>query len=86
MTLTLEVPAEVAEKLTRDAATMGLSVTDYALRLLGVLPPQPPWNGAEVVEYRKANGLLGEYGDMTIDSPVLARQLREQAQRRDRPA
>ena len=83
MILTLEVPAEVAEKLARDAATMGLSVTDYALRRLGVLPPQEPWDGAKFVEGLIRDGLIGTdiYGG-TEDSSVLARRLREQAQTR----
>jgi hypothetical protein len=59
MFLTLEVPAEVAEKLERDAASLGLSVSDYALRRLGVLPPQEPWDGAKFVEGLIRDGLIG---------------------------
>ena len=83
MTLTLDLPADVAERLTRDAAALGLSVPDYARRLLGVRPPAPHRTGAELVEYLIQHNLIGEHiDDDTEDSSVLARRLREQAQRR----
>jgi hypothetical protein len=69
--LTSEAPADAAEKLERDAASTGSSVSAHALGLLGVQPPPPPWNGAEVVEYWKTNGLIGEGGDTTVGSPAV---------------
>jgi len=41
-----------------------------------------PITGAEAIAYWKANGLLGSYGDPEIDSIELARQLRQEAERR----
>lgn len=81
MILTLEVPAEVAEKLERDAAASGTSVTDYALGLLGVKPPRPHRSPAEIMNRWLAEGLIGNDTD-TEDSSVVARRLREQAERR----
>lgn len=84
LTLTLDVPDDVAEKLLRDAATMGLSVNEYALRRLGVEPEPPHQTGAELVDYLIKNNLIGpDIDDDTEDSSVVARRLREQAQRRD---
>ncbi len=79
--LTLAIPDHLADALTREANRLGMSLPDYAIRLLTTA--QPPTSemrtGAEIVAYWQAEGLIGTRTDPT-DSPVLARQLREQAQ------
>lgn len=81
MTLTLEVPTEVAEKLERDAAASGTSVAEYALQLLGVRTKRPFRSPAELMDHWQAEGLIGSDTE-TEDSSVVARRLREQAERR----
>ena len=47
------------------------------------LAKHPAKTGAELLRNLRSAGLLNGYGDPEIDSPELARQLREQAQTRD---
>jgi hypothetical protein len=54
------------------------------LKANGITLAEHPANtGAELVHELLSLGVLGSYGDPAIDSPELARQLRERAQLRD---
>jgi len=54
------------------------------LKAHGITLPIIPYNnGAELIANLRASGLMNGYGDPSIDSPELARQLREKAQTRD---
>jgi hypothetical protein len=73
MTISLELSPEQEARLSVEAASSGLNLTDYALsRLLG---------GAELVAALRASGVIGTFADRP-DSPEWARQLRETAERR----
>jgi hypothetical protein len=83
MPLTVELPDDLAAALTDEAARLGLSLPEYAARLLAAARPaaHPPKTGRDLVAYWRAEGLIGTRPDIT-DSPAHARQLREEAQRR----
>ncbi len=86
MSLVLDLPAELENELTLEAARLGLPLKEYVLRLLAggrTLSPAPR-TGAELLAYWQGEGLVGSRSDIA-DSPVHARALREQAQRRTRP-
>ena len=86
MSLVLDLPTELEAELTAEAARFGLPLSEYALRLLaGARGPIPVLrNGAELVAYWQAEGIVGSRPDIT-DSAAHARDLREHAQRRARP-
>lgn len=83
MPLTLELPDELADALTDEAARAGLSVPDYALHVLASArrTPDAVRSGADLVAFWRAEGLVGTRSD-TADSQTRARALRDQAQRR----
>ena len=85
MSLVLELPPELETELTAEAKQLGLSVPEYALRLLagggGSCPELR--TGAELVAYWEREGLVGTRPDIA-DSQAHARDLREQAQKRTR--
>jgi len=86
MSLVLHLPPDLENVLTDEAARHGLPLAEYALRVLasGRGATSPPRNGAELIAYWQAEGLVGTRPEIT-DSPAHARALREQAQRRARP-
>ena len=85
MTLTLELPETLKNKLTTEAARAGLPVEQYALRLLGSEPPaeRKPTNGAELVSYWQREGVIGSRPDIE-DSQAHARKIRRRAESRQR--
>jgi hypothetical protein len=85
MSLTLDLPKDLESELAAEAARLGLSLSEYALRLLasGRTLGNPPKTGAELVAYWQQEGLVGTRPDIP-DSQQHARTLREQAERRPR--
>ncbi len=85
MTLTLELPSELESELAAEAAQLGLSLPEYALRLLssGRTPGSQPRNGAELVAYWQAAALVGTRSDIG-DAPAHARALRRECEQRER--
>ncbi|HVL13377.1 MAG TPA: hypothetical protein VM529_12490 [Gemmata sp.] len=82
MPLTVELPDELAEALTDEASRAGMSLPDYAIHLLTTARPAVAVRtGAELVAFWQAEGLVGTRPELP-DSPELARQLRDEAQRR----
>jgi hypothetical protein len=86
MSILLELPPELEKELGGEAARLGLSLSEYALRVLaaGRVPGPPPRNGAELVAYWQGAGLVGTRPEIE-DAPQHARTLRQQAERRERP-
>ena len=86
MTLLLDLPPELAANLTTEAARCGLPLPSYVLGLLtsGFRKPAPPQSGAELVAYWQRAGLVGTRPDIT-DTDTHARNLRQQAECRNRP-
>jgi hypothetical protein len=83
MPQTVELPDDLADALTDEASRLGLSLPDYAVRLLTSARHSVTaiHGGADLVAYWRAEGLVGSRPDI-VDSPAEARSLREQAQRR----
>ncbi len=86
MSLVLDLPPELETELIAEASRMGLPLPEYVKRLLlAGRPPDPmPRNGSELVSYWQGEGLVGTRSDIT-DSREHARELRQQAEQRERP-
>jgi hypothetical protein len=86
MSIELELPEELENELAAEAEQLGLTLPEYALRLLssGLLVGKKPANGAELIDYWESEGLIGARPDIT-DSQSYARQLRDRAEERSRP-
>jgi hypothetical protein len=80
---TVELPADLADALSGEAAKAGLSLSEYAVRLLATVhsPAEVVRTGSELVAYWQAEGVIGSRPDLP-DSQEYARQLRDRAQRR----
>ena len=85
MTITLELPPELERELSAEAARHGLSLSEYAVRILATGRParDMPKTGAELVQYWEREGLIGTRPAST-DSQAHVRALREHAERRVR--
>jgi len=85
MTLVIDLPADLERALAARAAEIGIPVEEYAVRVLASSGNGAAKfsSGAEVVEYWKAQGLVGTKPS-TTDPAAHARALREQAERRIR--
>jgi hypothetical protein len=83
MILTLELPKALERRLTAEAVRLGLSVEQYALRLLGEAPKTGtlPVNGAELVAYWRREGVIGSRPEIN-DSQAHGRKIRRQAEKR----
>ena len=95
MTLTIELTSEEETRLQRRAARMGLTPAEYVRRTLAVRPvvkraPRAAVaeakTGSEIMAELKRKGIFGAgYGDPSIDSPVLARQIRAEVWSTSKP-
>ncbi|HEX5447429.1 MAG TPA: hypothetical protein VFW87_26680 [Pirellulales bacterium] len=85
MILTLELPSELESELAAEAAQFGLSLPEYALRLLsaGRPPGFQPRNGAELIAYWQSAALVGTRPDI-VDAPAHVRALRRVCEQRER--
>jgi hypothetical protein len=83
MSITLDLPQELESALATEATQLGLSLTEYVLRLLSTrsLVGQPPTTGAELVAHWQREGVIGVRPEIT-DSQAHARQIRHQAEKR----
>ena len=83
MSIVLDLPQELESELATEATQLGLSLTEYVLRLLSTrsLVGQLPTTGAALVVYWQREGVIGTRLDIT-DSQAYARQIRHQAERR----
>ena len=83
MSIMLDLPQELESALATEAIQLGLSLTEYVLRLLSTrsfVGPLPT-TGAELVAYWQREGVIGTRPEIT-DSQAHARQIRHQAERR----
>jgi hypothetical protein len=87
MSITLDLSAELESELKEEAARHGMSLEEYAVQLLTLIPGLPskeaPKTGAELVEYWRREGVFGMRPDIQ-DSQKHARMIREKAERRIR--
>jgi hypothetical protein len=88
VTITLNLPSELEEELSQEAARLGLPLSEYAVRVLAgsrasQIGGNAPLTGPELVEYWNREGVIGSRRD--IEDPVaFARELRERNQNRTR--
>jgi hypothetical protein len=82
MSIMLDLPQELESELATEATQLGLSLTEYVLRLLSTrsLVGALPTTGAELVAYWQREGAIGTRPNI-IDSHAYARQIRHQAER-----
>lgn len=85
MSITLNLPPELAKMLAEQARQRGLSINDHVLNMLGGHNAGKPTakTGNDLVAYWQTEGLIGTRGDIA-DSSEHARTLRQQAEARDR--
>lgn len=85
MIITLDLPHELENELSDEAARLGIPLLEYTMRILATGRParQAPTTGVELVEYWQNEGLVGSRPDIG-DSQEHARLLRQVAQRRRR--
>jgi hypothetical protein len=78
MTITLDLPEELEKELSAEADELGLSLSEYTLRVLatGLVIGNKPKTGAELVAYWQAEALIGTRSEIT-DSQAHAREVRE---------
>jgi hypothetical protein len=83
MTLTLDLPPKLVDELATEAARLGLSVSEYAARVLSKDRSlrAAPRTGSDLVAYWQEEGLVGTRPEIT-DSQSYARELRHEAERR----
>lgn len=86
MGIILNLPKELEEELSAEAARAGLSLSEYASRILASgRPPtaSQPKTGRQLVDFWRDEELVGSRPDIA-DSQTHARDLRRQAERRKR--
>jgi hypothetical protein len=86
MSITLDLPPELEKKLAAEASRQGVPLSDYLLRVLSNGGQAAPSfrTGAELVAYWQQAGVVGSRADIG-DSQQHARELRAEAERRERP-
>ncbi len=85
MPLILDLPSDLENALTAEAARLRLPLPEYAVRLLATirLPDPKPRTGEELLAYWQNEGLIGTRSYIA-DAPQRARALRHEAERRKR--
>ena len=83
MPQTVELPDDLANALSVEASRLGLSLPDYAARLLTSARSFAAsiHDGAELVAFWQAEGVIGSRNELA-DSQTESRRLRDQAQQR----
>ncbi|MBI1923711.1 hypothetical protein HYR99_05620 [Candidatus Poribacteria bacterium] len=83
--ITLDLPQELESELSTEAAHFGLSVSEYALRILSTrqVVGNTPKTGVELVAYWQNAGLIGTRSDIP-DSQKHAGKTHNKAERRIR--
>jgi hypothetical protein len=88
MTLTIELTPEQEAALQAQAQAAGMEASEYARELLAsdLASARRPMTGAEMIAHWEQEGVIGSYGDPDVDSPELARRIRERAGTRQKDA
>lgn len=88
MNLILDLPQDLEHQLAKEATQLGLSLPEYALRLLSSENARRGTGqvktGAELVDWWQRERVIGSRRDIT-DSSGHARRIRQKAEQRNRP-
>jgi hypothetical protein len=84
MNISLELPSDLENELSTEAARLKLPLTEYVLRILSLRPDleNPPKTGAELIQYWEKAGVINSRPDIQ-NSQDHARQIRHQAETRE---
>lgn len=87
MTLVIEIPYDLEQELSSEAAKLGLPLSEYALQVLysRQLEIYTPKTGADLVSYWQNADLIGTH-EKIEDSQRHARKLRAEAETRTQRA
>jgi hypothetical protein len=85
MNISLELPSDLENELSTEAARLNLPLTEYVLRILSLRPNlgNPPKTGPELITYWEKAGVISSRPDI-LKSQEHARQIRYQAETRER--
>jgi hypothetical protein len=85
MTIYFDLPLELETELSNEALQLNLPLSEYILHLLSTrkVSGNLPKTGAELVAYWQNAGVIHSRPEI-VDSQVYARQLRRDAETRDR--
>jgi len=85
MNITLDLSSELEQELAVEASQLKLPLAEYILRVLSFRPflQDPPKTGVDLVAYWESIGVVGSRPDI-YDSQTYARELRQNAEHRDR--
>ncbi|MEH2056615.1 MAG: hypothetical protein V7K97_10765 [Nostoc sp.] len=85
MSINLNLPSELENELHTEASQLNLPLSEYILRILFTRKSVDnlPKTGAELVTYWQNEGVINSRPDIT-DSQAYARELRHQAETRER--
>jgi hypothetical protein len=81
MNISLELPSDLENELSTEAARLKLPLTEYVLRILSLRPDlqNPPKTGAELIIYWEKAGVISSRPDI-LNNQDHARQIRHQEQ------
>jgi hypothetical protein len=84
MNISLELPSDLENELSTEAARLKLPLTEYVLRILSLRPDLEnlPKTGAELITYWEKAGVINSRPDI-LNSQDHARQIRHQAETRE---
>ena len=85
MSISLDLPPELENKLSTEASQLDLPLTDYILQILSVRPVlnNSLKTGAELAAYWQSAGVINSRPEIS-DSQVHAQHLRHEAETRTR--
>ncbi|AFZ61018.1 hypothetical protein H6G54_29490 [Anabaena cylindrica FACHB-243] len=86
MSINLNLPPELENELHTEASQLNLPLYEYILRILSTrkVVDNLPKTGAELVKYWENEGVINSCPDIITDSQAYARELRHQAETRER--
>ena len=84
MSINLNLPPELENELYHEASQLNLTLSEYIIQILTVRRiANPPKTGPELVAYWQSEGVINSRPEIT-DSQAYARQLRHEAETRER--
>ncbi|WP_413176260.1 hypothetical protein [Anabaena azotica] len=86
MNINLNLPPELETELHTEASQLNLPLYEYILHILSTrkVVDNLPKTGAELVKYWEDEGVINSRPDIITDSQAYARELRHQAETRER--